>query len=485
MADPQQQTFTNVTPIQQPAQQTFSNVTPIGANQSQPGFLDRDIPLDSYGNATLSGVQSIGRGVRGALKSAWDSITTPPQNSTEEAVGALGPEALPVYRAIHGLVSTAKDSGQVPAAVRDINASPDPTGTYAKVAQDTAGEGAGQALTALATEGAARLPGGKIAQSAKAIAEPAAGAIAKLPVIDKVVDAAKAVGAYKNVPGKLADIWSGQTPAAPPEVTSSSRTLPGQNTPEVIQPSSPSPGPIPPRRGLMLPEQSQSTIDAAVNSPARTLYGQNSPEIINPSSSYMKPSAPIPPRSGLALPAAPQGAELGDLPATGAKPAAQTGEALGQVPARGSVANAVQQPPVQTPAPISRGSLSQMMNDLQQKVGEGLGASPPPDPKAPIYQRGSLSNATQEGSGGSVLEGHTPLKSSALKSYKYDPTTQEFEADFVGGSTPVRYGGISPEQVQHFEQAPSQGKAFQAIKNSGTVVAKRINGKWQPVKTAQ
>ena len=56
---------------------------------------------------------------------------------------------------------------QVPAAVKDINASPDPGGAYAQAAYDTATQGAGQALTAIATEGAVR--GLKIA-APKAIA---------------------------------------------------------------------------------------------------------------------------------------------------------------------------------------------------------------------------------------------------------------------------------------------------------------------------
>ena len=88
---------------------------------------------------------------------------------------------------------------------------------------------------------------------------------------------------------------------------------------------------------------------AAVNSPARTLPGQIAPEVINPPRpGYMQPSEPIQSRPGLSLPAAPQGAELADLPVTGARSAAQTGEALANLPRRGSIAgqvvDSVQQP---------------------------------------------------------------------------------------------------------------------------------------------
>jgi hypothetical protein len=101
---------------------------------AQPGFLDREIPLDSYKNATLSGVQSIGRGVRGAVQGIWDTIAAPPQDAAEETVGALSPAALPLYRTLRSLGHTAEDATQVVGAIHDINQSADPTGTYAKVA---------------------------------------------------------------------------------------------------------------------------------------------------------------------------------------------------------------------------------------------------------------------------------------------------------------------------------------------------------------
>lgn len=129
----------------------------------QPGMLDREIPLTSYGNAILSGLQSVGRGVRDAIVGAGKTLN-PLENEGENLppVSAFTPLGdLPVPRPIVRIgksVSNLYDMAkQVPGAVHDINASPDPLGTYAKVAQETAGQGAGQALTALATEGAARL----------------------------------------------------------------------------------------------------------------------------------------------------------------------------------------------------------------------------------------------------------------------------------------------------------------------------------------
>lgn len=82
--------------------------------------------------------------------------------------------------------------------------------------------------------------------------------------------------------------------------------------------------------GAPEPTAAPEHLNPSLVSPARTMPGDVSPEVVAPP---VRPTAqPIPPRSGLALPAAPAGAELGDLPATGARPAAQTGEALATRP---------------------------------------------------------------------------------------------------------------------------------------------------------
>jgi hypothetical protein len=122
----------------------------------QPGWLDKEIPLDSYTHATESGLQSIGRGIRGSVQGTMNLLDPRPKDDTEQGVSAAGPGALQVYRILRSLGHTATDAGYLAGAIHDINQSPDPLGTYAKVAQETSGEGAGQALAALATEGATR-----------------------------------------------------------------------------------------------------------------------------------------------------------------------------------------------------------------------------------------------------------------------------------------------------------------------------------------
>lgn len=97
--------------------------------------------------------------------------------------------------------------------------------------------------------------------------------------------------------------------------------------------------------------------------------------------------------------------------------------------------------------------------------------------------------ALKPGQAGSIAEsvapGHTPVDSTALKSYKYDPQAQEFHVKM--NSDPNKtyvFGGIEPEDVAKFEAADSKGKAFHALKNSPGVqrTATIINGQRFPFK---
>ena len=98
------------------------------------GLPEGELPLDSYTNATLQGLSTIGKGAIGAVQGiAYNTIAHP----------------IDTAKSILSLPSQAR---QVPGAIKDINASADPVGTYAKVAGDTAGEAAGQAIVGAAGE---------------------------------------------------------------------------------------------------------------------------------------------------------------------------------------------------------------------------------------------------------------------------------------------------------------------------------------------
>jgi KTSC domain len=457
-----QQTFSNVQPIQQArgTPQTFTDVTPINAQPSVWDVLTQ--PTDKtdqeytrytgpagVAGATIKGLDDVARGTRGALAGAWNSVRHP--IDTAKSIAELPAQA-----------------AEVPAAIRDINQSPDPFGVYAAVAQDTAAQGAGQALTALGTAGLAK----GVTEAAPYVG-PVGGALikgyAKKLIPDEALTAYKAV---KNTrAGQLADAMQPD-----PAAVSPSRTMPGEVAPEIIQPSRPV---APPARGpLYLPEQTPSTIDQALNSPSRSLSGQIAAEMTRPSDAA--PSA-IPSRSGLVLPPAPLGAELSELPPTGAKPAAATGEALGRPGRAGQIAASMQKPAPS--ADVSNGFKRGSLGDL---LDQSLGAKKL-EPNVPLRKQmpatsGAISSSVDSPT--DLPAGHIPVKSSALSSYKYDPSAREFEAKATSGNTVYVYGDVDPEDVKSFEGAESKGKAWQAIRQN-PLVAKIVNGKRIAVKAGQ
>jgi hypothetical protein len=70
-----------------------------------------------------------------------------------------------------------------------------------------------------------------------------------------------------------------------------------------------------------------------------------------------------------------------------------------------------------------------------------------------------------------VPEGHTPVDSSALKSYKYDPAKKEFHAVTKTGATYI-HGEVTPEEAVAFDKAESKGKAWNEIRDNHRMVAK-------------
>lgn len=161
-----------------------------------------------------------------------------------------------------------------------------------------------------------------------------------------------------------------------------------------------------------------------------------------------------------------------------AQPASQTGEALGQVPQRGAIAKAVETPEAQPAAqPIRRGSLAQM---LQDQLDQSLGAKKL-DPTKPL--RNQLDTLSGSKPAADLPEGHTPVQSSALRSYKYDPDAQEFHARYSSGDATTHvFGDVAPEEAQAFGEADSKGKAMQQIKQGHPLVAKIVNGKRIPTR---
>lgn len=186
--------------------------------------------------ATIHGFNEVARGTKDAIKGAYDSVAQPPQDKTEHAVSALGPGALPVYRMLRSLGHTAADATHVAAAIHDINQSPDPLGTYANAAEKTSAQGAGQALVAIGTEGAAKavpavIDAGKAVVQNPAVRAAAAelprAAVRRIPYVGKVAsDVYDAAKAAKTVP----------EPAPELDATAENKPFAGEPAPKPAKP---------------------------------------------------------------------------------------------------------------------------------------------------------------------------------------------------------------------------------------------------------
>lgn len=139
------------------------------------------------------------------------------------------------------------------------------------------------------------------------------------------------------------------------------------------------------------------------------------------------------------------------------------------VPNRPSIERVIpsEAPPAAKPAPAALGTLLEEATG-GQKLVSGVSLKNQP-------------SAMKAAATGKLPEGFTPVESSAVKAYKYNPDAQEFETITKNGQHYI-HGDVSPEQAAEFEAADSKGKAWNALRNNSTLVAKVINGKRMPIK---
>lgn len=225
--------------------------------------------------------------------------------------------------------------------------------------------------------------------------------------------------------------------------------IPGENfgLPKPVYPGAPLPEAPPVYPGANLPDH------------PGTFPGAPLPEAPNPAllqgNALMKPGAAPPPDPSAALASIP--VRMSDLPASAMH------QALSELGAHAPLDNV-----------MSRAEQIAKLGDL---LNEGLGGKGL-EPNVPLKNQGGvITPKPAEG----IPEGHTPVDSSALKSYKYDPATREFESVTQNGQHYI-HGDVAPEEAAKFEAADSKGKAWADIRKNGTLVAKVVNGKRIPVK---
>lgn len=473
----------------------------------EPGILDREIPLgDHWYSPTLSGVQSIGRGVRDAATGAvkmFSPPSDPDEQSAYEAGRGVAPIGGPIggavsllgYRTAKPFVDAAAGAKEIPDAIHDINQSDDPLGTYAKAAQETAGQGAGQAIAAIAAD---KLPaiGGEILKlpavakvvsgagdlGAKVVRGAAKGANTLLEKAPASVGSAIGAGAGGLAAGRTgAEIGGAIGYGVGRELLPKIR-VPGEDFgiepvyPGAIYPEDPgvfpgakypeNPGVFP---GANLPANpTPEQLNPALLSPSRTLPGQISPEQIRPT----RPEPmPIAPRNGppLALPAAPPVEATADF---WAKTKSVGGNQSGEF-AR------LKSEMFPGKVELTNPEIEQINNRMNAPQAEPAAAAPIGTSSGPVpignkIKPAQVEQALNDSLGGRIPDGHTPVKSSALRSYKYDPATREFEAATNTGT--YIHGDVSPEQAQAFEAASSKGRAWADLKKNSTYVGKIVNG---------
>jgi hypothetical protein len=142
-------------------------------------------------------------------------------------------------------------AAQVPAAIHDINQSADPTGRYLDVAQDTASQGAGQALTALGTAGLGRIakPAVRLgARTAEAAANQKLVPIRSILNLNTPADEAEAL--HLKVPGRDFGIAK---PSAP-ELDATGENKPFAGGADEPAPIAPRPSVAFPRERIAAPE---------------------------------------------------------------------------------------------------------------------------------------------------------------------------------------------------------------------------------------
>ena len=129
-----------------PSQPSLGQVLTQPTDKTDKEYLGYTGPAGVAG-ATIHGLNEVGKSTLGAIKGAaamFDPRTQPGENVLTKT---------PVVRALQPIISAARQVPQIPGALRDIMSSPAPGMYLGRAAEDTASQGAGQALTGIASEG--------------------------------------------------------------------------------------------------------------------------------------------------------------------------------------------------------------------------------------------------------------------------------------------------------------------------------------------
>lgn len=198
------------------------------------------------------------------------------------------------------------------------------------------------------------------------------------------------------------------------------------------------------------------------------------PEGFTPRAAYQEPAGSA--GNPFKAPAAPSTPAEAPIAAPGATVAPEAEDLEGVTSAQ--TENAGTGPDETSPAETLAQILSKKASpaELKSMLNDALGGKAP----APLRKGVSLRNQNQPAAAvpaeTPLPEGFEPVDSTALKGFKYDPTTREFESITQGGQHYI-HGDVSPEDAMEFEAADSKGKAWQKLRAGAPLVGKVLNGK--------
>lgn len=441
-----------------------------GAKREEPGFLDRTDTAITSALATnprnLSSVartnaievpKTLGRelysgakAIAGAPSAIYHSFADPETEQEKTEYGKL-PEDPDVIDKI-GLGVGRMTAIPIKHAIQDYSSGKVTPEAALENAPEAIGQGAGTVVGGKLTEMAAPKVAGAARGAAKATVPPIVRGIAKgtNAALDKApgsigLAAGGAIGHATGIPG-ASELGAGVGYALGKEILPRLR-VPGENF-GIAKPVYP---------GAHLPESPGYNPGAPFPENPGTFPGAHLPE--NPG---VFPGAHLPEHPGT-FPGAP-------LPETPAPEVLQA-NSLSRGPQR------IADPAAALKRIAPPGKAGSMVRSISEPTN-----AQPTITAAPV-DAGKLGDLLNEGTGGELPEGHTPVKGSSLiRSYKYDPATKEFEAGLNGDSkTPggvYVHGDVEPEAVAKFEATKSKGAAWKELKDTPgvTYVGKIVNG---------
>lgn len=126
--------------------------------------------------------------------------------------------------------------------------------------------------------------------------------------------------------------------------------------------------------------------------------------------------------------------------------------------------------PAAAASPETAATADTSPKNVERLLGEATGAKPL-QPKVALRKQ-ATATATKTAS---LPDDFTPVKSSALQGYKYDPQTQELTSITNNGQT-YKHSGVTPDMMAAFEEAKSKGQAWNMVRKGPGVTLIEKNG---------